>query len=86
MRLWPDWKYYHGICLEGSKKATNILSQCSRSPGRGLNPEHPTHVKHECRKSVLNLVRMRGVNFYVQCKQRRECVLVLSHYGSVAAD
>jgi hypothetical protein len=32
---------YTGFCLEGMRKATNNLSQNSRSPGRDLNPEPP---------------------------------------------
>jgi hypothetical protein len=40
-RSLPNFRYYAGICLEGSKKSTKILSQDSRSPRSDLNPGPP---------------------------------------------
>jgi hypothetical protein len=41
--LWPNFRYYLGICLEGLRKTTKNLSQVSRSPGRDLNPGPPEY-------------------------------------------
>jgi hypothetical protein len=35
---WPNLSYYPGICQEGLKRNTIMLSQDSRSPRRDLNP------------------------------------------------
>jgi hypothetical protein len=40
-RSWPNLRYYPGICLEGLRKTTKILSQDSRHPGRDLNQGSP---------------------------------------------
>jgi hypothetical protein len=42
-RSWPNLRYCSGICLEGLRKTTKIISQASRSPGRDLNPGSPVY-------------------------------------------
>jgi hypothetical protein len=37
-RLWPNLRYYPGICMEGLRKTTKSLTQAIRSPGRDSNP------------------------------------------------
>jgi hypothetical protein len=44
--LWPNLRYYPGICLEGWRKTMRILSQNSQSPGWDLNLGPP---KYEAR-------------------------------------
>jgi hypothetical protein len=55
-RLWPNLRYYPGICLDGLSNTTKILSQDSRSPDRDLNPKPP-----ECEAGVLTAQRRRSV-------------------------
>jgi hypothetical protein len=60
-RIWPNIKYYHGICLGVLKKTTKGLSHCSRSPSRDLNPE-----PSECEVGVLTIQPRRSMGaFYV---------------------
>jgi hypothetical protein len=40
---WPNWRQYHGVCLEGLRKTTTNLNQDSQSPGRGLEPGPPKY-------------------------------------------
>jgi hypothetical protein len=42
-RLWPNVRYYPGICLDGLRKTTESLIQDSRSPDRDLNPGPPEY-------------------------------------------
>jgi hypothetical protein len=41
--LWPNLRYYPGICLKGLRKTMKPLDQDSHSPGRHLNPRPPQH-------------------------------------------
>jgi hypothetical protein len=36
--MWPNFRYYLGISLEGLRNVTKTVGQDSRSPGRDLKP------------------------------------------------
>jgi hypothetical protein len=42
-QLWPNLRYYPGICLEGLRKIMENLNQDSQSMGRDLNSGPPEH-------------------------------------------
>jgi hypothetical protein len=42
-RLWPNFTYYPGICLEGLRKVTKYRSEDNQSAGTGLNTGTPKY-------------------------------------------
>jgi hypothetical protein len=58
--LWPNLRYYPGICLEELRKTTKNLSQDSQSLGRGLNPGPPGLTHEACLNNTHSRIVLGG--------------------------
>lgn len=62
-RPWPDVRYYPGMCLDGLRKNTKILSHDSRSPGQYLDSGRGNrHVNHSAASSIICPWRWRQIS------------------------